>query len=153
MKHYLLAICLMVLSLPCLAQESTAEYRNPAGYEINRLYYPRTTISQRVPTYSDVVKSATGDPKFFIVDNDETTGLKDAIYFWSGIEIRLLSLVKTTVTKVSTRAQMVVLCKPGIPRRFIVAADELEQMTNTVYEWDGNILLWTASIYDPLKQP
>jgi len=68
-----------------------AESRNPSGYEKQKLYQANNTPSQRVATYAEMLKVAEfKTPMLFIVDNDEETGGEDVLYYWSGIEVRLL---------------------------------------------------------------
>lgn len=68
-----------------------AESRNPAGYEKQKLYQSSNTPSQRVTTHAEMLKvSEFKTPMIFVVDNDEETGGEDVLYYWSGIEVRLL---------------------------------------------------------------
>jgi hypothetical protein len=69
-----------------------AEDRNPIGYEKIWLYKSARMLSQRVKTYAEMQAQVVGrfEPCLFIVDIDEDSGGEDVMYFWSGIETRII---------------------------------------------------------------
>ena len=83
----------MILALTLSISETVGQ--NPTGYLRKQLTDGRSLIAVLVPNSAEMVKNQSfGFPKQFIVENDETTGFKNAIYYWDGFSSRIISPVK-----------------------------------------------------------
>lgn len=110
MRHF---IKVLLLAVPIFIHSADGIFaQNPVGYLRQQLRGGRALIATRVDSYAEMVsQQSQGNPKQFIVENDEATGLKDAVYYWDGFESRLVSYQGANIKQLSRSTPFMTLAE------------------------------------------